>query len=159
MCNILTTPPCCSQKTANCDTAQLLGVSSLSEPKLTPCLPTRLRRGVPSFWVFLVIRPNPILHFAPFLSTHFFPCLNPIFKNGSFLSVVALVFVTLLVSNPSSLTGKPAMPPQEHCSCPPLGFQQKGRLKVQSLGCLGCLGCLGLMFGVFRVFGVFGVGF
>ena len=34
--------------------------------------------------VFLVISPNPILHFAPFLSTHFFPCLNPIFKNGSF---------------------------------------------------------------------------
>ena len=30
-------------------------------------------------WVFLVIRPNPILHFAPFLYTHFFPCLNPIF--------------------------------------------------------------------------------
>ena len=44
---------------------------------------------------------NPILHFAPFLSTHFFPCLNPIFKNGSFLSVVALVSVTLLDSNPS----------------------------------------------------------
>ena len=37
---------------------------------------------------FSVARPNPILHFAPFLSTHFFPCLNPIFKNGSFLSVV-----------------------------------------------------------------------
>ena len=34
------------------------------------------------------MRPNPILHFAPFLSTDFFPCLNPIFKNGSFLSVV-----------------------------------------------------------------------
>ena len=31
-----------------------------------------------------VTRPNPKLHFAPFLSTHFFPCLNPIFKNGSF---------------------------------------------------------------------------
>ena len=44
--------------------------------------------------VFSVIRPNPMLHFAPFLSTHFFPCLNPIFKNGSFLSVVALVSVT-----------------------------------------------------------------
>ena len=51
-------------------------------------------------WVFLVTRPNPMLHFAPFLSTHFFPCLNPIFKNGSFLSVVALVSVTLLDSNP-----------------------------------------------------------
>ena len=50
--------------------------------------------------VFLVIRPNPMLHFAPCLSTHFFPCLNPIFKNGSFLSVVALVSVTLLDSNP-----------------------------------------------------------
>ena len=36
----------------------------------------------------------------PFLSTHFFPCLNPTFKNGSFLSVVALVSVTLLDSNP-----------------------------------------------------------
>ena len=45
--------------------------------------------------VFLVIRPNTILHFAPYLSTHFFPCLNSIFKNGSFLSVVALVSVTL----------------------------------------------------------------
>ena len=56
--------------------------------------------------VFLVIRPNPIFHFAPFLSTHFFPRLNTIFKNGSFLSVVALVSVTLLVSNPSSLSGK-----------------------------------------------------
>ena len=50
--------------------------------------------------VFLVIRPNPIMHFAEFLSTHFFPCWNPIFKNGSFLSVVALVSVTLLDSNP-----------------------------------------------------------
>ena len=40
--------------------------------------------------VFSVIRPNPILHFAPILSTHFFACLNPKFKNGSFLSVVAL---------------------------------------------------------------------
>ena len=49
---------------------------------------------------FLVIRPNPILHFAPFLSTHLFSCLNPIFKNGSFLSVVAFVSVTLLDSNP-----------------------------------------------------------
>ena len=37
--------------------------------------------------VFFVARPNPMLHFAPFLSTHFFPCLNPMFKNGSFLSV------------------------------------------------------------------------
>ena len=55
------------------------------------------------FWVFLVLRPNPILHFAPFLPTDFFPCLNPIFKNGSFLSVVALVSVTLLDSNPSPL--------------------------------------------------------
>ena len=50
--------------------------------------------------VFLVIRPNPMLHFAPFLSTHFFPRLNTIFKNGSFLSIVALVSVTLLDSNP-----------------------------------------------------------
>ena len=50
--------------------------------------------------VFSVIRPNSILHFAPFLSTHFFPCLNPIFKNGSFLSVVALVSVALSDSNP-----------------------------------------------------------
>ena len=50
--------------------------------------------------VFLVIRPNPMLHFAPFLSTHFFPCLNPIFKNGSFLYGVVLVSVTLLDSNP-----------------------------------------------------------
>ena len=32
-----------------------------------------------------------MFYFAPFLSTHFFPCLNPIFNNGSFLSVVALV--------------------------------------------------------------------
>ena len=28
-------------------------------------------------WVFLVVRPNPTLHFAPFWSTHFFPCLKP----------------------------------------------------------------------------------
>ena len=47
-----------------------------------------------------------MLHFAPFLSTHCFPCLNPIFKNGSFLSVVALVSVTLKVSNPFPLTGR-----------------------------------------------------
>ena len=33
---------------------------------------------------------HPILHFAPFLSTHFLPCLNPMLKNGSFLYVVAL---------------------------------------------------------------------
>ena len=36
--------------------------------------------------VFLVLRPNPIMHFAPFVSTNFFPY----FLNGSFLSVVAL---------------------------------------------------------------------
>ena len=52
-------------------------------------------------WVyFFVIHPNPILHFAPFLSTHFFPCLNPIFKNGSFLSVVALVSVIFRFESP-----------------------------------------------------------
>ena len=39
-------------------------------------------------------------HLLPFLCTHLFPCLNTIFKNGSFLSVVALVSVTLLDSNP-----------------------------------------------------------
>ena len=37
---ILTTQPCCSQWTANCDTAQLLAGSCPSEP-------TRLRRGAP----------------------------------------------------------------------------------------------------------------
>ena len=115
--------------------------------------------------VFLVARPNPMLHFAPILSTNFFPCLNSIFKNGSFLSVVALVSVTLLGSNPP-FSGKKdrfwhrlpppfprglrqsnfpnvendagqkhivrvfekaspaaATPSQEHCLCPPLGFQ------------------------------------
>ena len=36
-------------------------------------------------------------HFCPL---HFFACLNPMFKNGSFLSVVALVSETLLDSNP-----------------------------------------------------------
>ena len=35
--------------------------------------------------------PEPHVAFCPIMSTHFFPCLNPIFKNGSFLSVVALV--------------------------------------------------------------------
>ena len=45
--------------------------------------------------------PEPHIAFLPlFLSTHFFPCLFTIFKNGSFLSVVALVSVTLLDSNP-----------------------------------------------------------
>ena len=56
--------------------------------------------------VFSVMRPNPILHFAPFLSTHFFPCLNPIFKNWSFLSVVALVSVTLQFRIPPPPTKK-----------------------------------------------------
>ena len=46
--------------------------------------------------------PEPQLHHAPFLSTHFFPCSFPTFKNGSFLSVVALMSVTLLDSNPRS---------------------------------------------------------
>ena len=41
--------------------------------------------------IFFVIRPNPILHFGPFLSTHFFPCLNPIFKNASFCAVLKRV--------------------------------------------------------------------
>ena len=50
--------------------------------------------------VFLVIRPNPMLHFAPFLSTHFFPCLNTTFKNGSFLSVVTFVQNVCVVSSP-----------------------------------------------------------
>ena len=34
--------------------------------------------------------PEPHVAFCPILSTHFFPFLNPTFKNGSFLSVVAL---------------------------------------------------------------------
>ena len=75
--------------------------------------------NLPSFWDFpsakksqksdhhstfgyLVIRPNTILHFAHFLSTHFFPGLNSTHKNGSFLSVVALVSVTLLGSKISA---------------------------------------------------------
>ena len=41
---------------------------------------------------------TPELHvaFCPIFVHPLFPCLNPIFKNGSFLSVVALVSVTLL---------------------------------------------------------------
>ena len=50
------------------------------------------KRGIFSY------TPEPHIAFCPILSTHFFPCLNPIFKNGSFLSVVALVSVTLLDS-------------------------------------------------------------
>ena len=77
-----------------------------------------------NFGYFLVTRPKPIFHFAPFLSTHFFPCLNTIFKNGSFLSVVALVSVTLKVSNPSLPPRKKdpffhRLPPP-----PPCGLQQ-----------------------------------
>ena len=41
--------------------------------------------------------PDTTLHFAPFLSTHFFPCL---IQNGPFLSVVALVSMTPSDSNP-----------------------------------------------------------
>ena len=39
----------------------------------------RMRRAGALF----VIRPNSMLHFAPFLSTHFVPRLNPMFKNAS----------------------------------------------------------------------------
>ena len=34
--------------------------------------------------VFLVVRPNPILHFAPFLSTHFSHVCSPYSKMGHF---------------------------------------------------------------------------
>ena len=30
--------------------------------------------------VFLIARPNPVMNFAPFLSTHFFPCVNHVQK-------------------------------------------------------------------------------
>ena len=49
---------------------------------------------------FSVARPNSILHFLH-LCTHFFPCLNPLFKNGSFLSVIlwpSKMIVSFLVS-------------------------------------------------------------
>ena len=55
-------------------------------------------------WVFLVIRPNPTLHFAPFLSVHF--SREPMSKICHFF---ALVFVTLLDSNPSSLHRKKSL--------------------------------------------------
>ena len=38
---------------------------------------------------------------APFLATHFFPCLNLMFKNGSFLSVVVLVSVHFQIPIPA----------------------------------------------------------
>ena len=46
--------------------------------------------------------PEPHIAFCPIFVHPFFPCLNPIFKNGSFLSVVALVSLTLSDSNPRS---------------------------------------------------------
>ena len=50
--------------------------------------------------------PEPHIAFCPIFVHPLFPCLNPIFKNGSFLSVVALVSVTLLDSNPRPSTEK-----------------------------------------------------
>ena len=50
--------------------------------------------------------PEPHIAFCSIFVHPLLPCLNPIFKNGSFLSVVALVSVTLLVSNPSPHPGK-----------------------------------------------------
>ena len=52
-----------------------------------------------------------MLHCAPFLSTHFFPCLNPICKNGSFLSVVALVSVTHFDSKKDQIWHRLRPPP------------------------------------------------
>ena len=52
------------------------------------------------FRVFVVCTPEHHVAFSPFLSTHFSPCLNPIFKNGSFWSVVSLVSVALSNPNP-----------------------------------------------------------
>ena len=38
---------------------------------------TALRKTRSETRVFLVVRPNPFLYFAPFLSTHFFPVFEP----------------------------------------------------------------------------------
>ena len=118
-----------------------------------------MREPVLCAWrVFFVIRPNPILHFAPFLSTHFSPCLNIIFKIGSFLSVVALVSVTLFTGkkidfctdslllppadfdNGTSRTSRTMRgrnnivcvfsPSQEHGLCPPWGVQSPFLLNI-----------------------------
>ena len=35
-------------------------------------------------WIFLVVRPNSILHFAPFFVLPLFPVFEPIFKKGHF---------------------------------------------------------------------------
>ena len=48
---------------------------------------SRFREAVGYFQLHARTPHCILLHF---LSTHFFPCLNPIFTNGSFLSVVAV---------------------------------------------------------------------
>ena len=47
--------------------------------------------GAPKAGGIFSYTPEPHVTFCPIFVHHFFPCLNSIFKNGSFLSVVALV--------------------------------------------------------------------
>ena len=50
--------------------------------------------------------PEPHIAFCPIFVHSLFPVFEPMFENGSFLSVVALVSVTLLDSNPRPSAGK-----------------------------------------------------
>ena len=58
------------------------------------------RNGGTTWRFFFSFTPEPHIAFCPIFVHPLFPVFDPIFKNGTFLSVVALVSVTLVDSNP-----------------------------------------------------------
>ena len=73
--------------------------------------------------VFLVIRPNPILHFAPFLSTHFSPVFEPhVQKWVIFVRRHPFTFQNVCIETITIVR------------VPTHGFQLEGIMKVQRFG-------------------------
>ena len=97
--------------------------------------------------------------FSPFLPTHFFPCLNSMFKNGLDLpkcqTIITVRVCVEAASRAEGLTfpngknnagqnsGRPGTPSQDHSLCPLLGFQPQ------------CSAERWIFFKVFRCLGVY----
>ena len=90
--------------------------------------------------MFLVIRANPTMHFAPFLSTHFFLCLNPCSKMGYFCPSSPFDLPKCLVSSlqnafyewlPKKVVSNARRRLQTNTACAHLlGFQRASQLNI-----------------------------
>ena len=101
------------------------------------CLHLRISAFTPNFIrVFFSYTHEPHIAFClHFWSTHSFPCLSPIFKNGSFCPSSPLCLKTSLLPGQKSILApipsSPTPTDYEQWNTVCVHFQQKGRLKVK----------------------------